>query len=304
MKNNNSTFQGDPSNIQQSFSKYNIQILCCRYWWLTHWEYSELSVPYWRLYYNGKEGASILYNNNKIAITPKHIYLIPPNTSYSSKLFHYPIPQSGCNLIGARITNANDFTDHKAIDHLFIHFDLQHSQISTNNNIFSFPITTEIESKIESIMNYLQTISAINFDFQITLHINSLVNLLLSKIELIEWCDSHNNNKILKTFNSIEGSLDKDLSNEKLAQSVYMATNSFIRLFKQEVGISPQRYIQKKRVDKACLLLHHSSDSIEEIASRVGFSNRYHFTRIFTQQTNISPSKYRKNFKYKSSPYL
>jgi len=90
---------------------------------------------------------------------------------------------------------------------------------------------------------------------------------------------------------------DKDLSNEALADICKLATNAFTRLFKNEVGISPQRFVKRKRINSACVMLHHTDYSIDKIASKTGFVNRYHFTRIFTQITGLSPAKYRKEFR-------
>lgn len=287
---------GDPSNVQQSFVKYDIQIYCCRYWWLKSWEHNELSFPYWRIYYNGKDGACVTYDNETIPLSPNRIYIIPPNTSYSSQLFDYPIPENGHNLIGARITEDSEFQDMHIINHLFIHFNIRFSHISVSNKIFSFPLTNELHAEIESIINYLRTISAVDFDFKIVVKLNFLISLLLSEISPNEWSSLQRNSSILKSLNYIETHLDNDLSNEKLAHISCMATNSFTRLFKKNVGVSPQRYVQRKRVDTACSLLHHSSYSIDQISSKVGFSNRYHFTRVFSDQTTISPSRYRKDF--------
>lgn len=48
--------KGDPSDIIQLFPRYNLQLHCCRYWWLQHWEFKELSFPYWRIYHNSYQG--------------------------------------------------------------------------------------------------------------------------------------------------------------------------------------------------------------------------------------------------------
>ncbi|MFC2090659.1 hypothetical protein ACFLT1_07745 [Bacteroidota bacterium] len=60
--------KGDPSNILQLFPQFNLQLLCCRYWWLKNWEFDELSHPYWRIYWNPEPGATIIYENNEIRL--------------------------------------------------------------------------------------------------------------------------------------------------------------------------------------------------------------------------------------------
>ena len=72
-----------------------------------------------------------------------------------------------------------------------------------------------------------------------------------------------------------------------------MSTNSFSRLFKNEIGVSLQKYIKKKRIDYACMLITHTSMSIDEIAFKTGFSNRFHFTRVFHEIIKTTPAKYK-----------
>ena len=56
---------GDPSDVLQLFPKFNLQLLCCRNWWLKRWEFRELSYPYWRIYHNSSVGAVITYENQE-----------------------------------------------------------------------------------------------------------------------------------------------------------------------------------------------------------------------------------------------
>ena len=86
------------------------------------------------------------------------------------------------------------------------------------------------------------------------------------------------------------------LANIKLAGIVNMAPNSFARLFKQRTGQTPQAYIRKIRIDNACRLLHHSELSISTIAEECGFSDRYYFTKVFSDATSVGPAQYRKRF--------
>ena len=57
-----------------------------------------------------------------------------------------------------------------------------------------------------------------------------------------------------------------------------MATNSFIRLFQNEMHISPQTYVKRQKIDRACMLLLHTDMKIEDIAWSLDFANRYHFS--------------------------
>jgi len=75
---------------------------------------------------------------------------------------------------------------------------------------------------------------------------------------------------------------------------INLADNSFVRLFRKEMGMPVQRFIKKQKINKACALLDHTDLSIDEVAARTGFADRYHFSRIFSQIKNIPPGRYRR----------
>ena len=291
-------YKGDPSDILQHFPKYNLQILCCRYWWLERWEYRELSFPYWRVYYNNKKGAFIKSGDKQIELLPDKIYLIAPNTSYSTHLFDHKIPLKGYNLKGGRINSEYSSSNLQKvfIEHLYIHFNIGIPYDNVSAGIFTFDLTPHIKEKINIITKHL-SVDNTHFSFYTLLAIQSLIIDLLSEIDEQNWELLTSNYHILKVLNHIESNLSSELSNNILAEKCRLATNTFTRLFKQETGISPQTYVRQKRINNACVQLHHSNDSIDEIATKTGFANRYHFTRIFKQVTAMSPAKYRNEFK-------
>lgn len=73
-----------------------------------------------------------------------------------------------------------------------------------------------------------------------------------------------------------------------------MTTNSLVRLFRKEKGMSVQKYIHQRKVARAHALLEHTQYSIKTIAEMMGFANRYHFSRIFKQVTGNTPTGLRK----------
>ncbi|GAF01958.1 hypothetical protein [Saccharicrinis fermentans] len=92
--------KGDPSDIIQLFPRYNLQLHCCRYWWLQHWEFKELSFPYWRIYHNSYQGAMVMYDGKEYALTPDKVVMIAPNTAYATRMYDHKIPEIGYSLKG------------------------------------------------------------------------------------------------------------------------------------------------------------------------------------------------------------
>lgn len=63
--------------------------------------------------------------------------------------------------------------------------------------------------------------------------------------------------------------------------------------FLKKYGISPQRYLAAKRLDKGAELLKTTSLSVTEIAYSLGYSELYAFTRAFTTYMGVSPRAFR-----------
>jgi len=67
----------------------------------------------------------------------------------------------------------------------------------------------------------------------------------------------------------------------------------FRKLFKRVTGLNPVRFIQRRRVERACVMLRTTTLSIEQIAEACGFSDPPFFFRIFRLWTGTSPNQYR-----------
>ena len=93
---------------------------------------------------------------------------------------------------------------------------------------------------------------------------------------------------------------DVSLTNAKLAHECKISEVYFRKLFTKHFGISPKQFIIDLRIQNAKQLLSEGVLSVSAISERCGFSNPYHFCRIFKQHTGATPLEYRKeNLIYK-----
>lgn len=87
---------------------------------------------------------------------------------------------------------------------------------------------------------------------------------------------------------------DPSLTNSQLADSCQVSEVYLRKLFSKYLHTSPKQYIIDLRLQKAKQLLREGVVSIADIADDCGFSNPYHFCRLFKDHTCITPSAYRK----------
>jgi len=92
----------------------------------------------------------------------------------------------------------------------------------------------------------------------------------------------------------IKSHLKEDLSRDILARKASLSSSYFSILFKKYAGYSPTQYVTKIRIDRAKELLRSSRLPIRGIASEVGITDSFYFTRVFTKEVGMSPRDYRK----------
>ncbi len=84
--------------------------------------------------------------------------------------------------------------------------------------------------------------------------------------------------------------LGGDLSIEELAEACHLSQGTFLRAFRQTLGITPFQWFLQQRLDRARDMLEFSSLTIGEIAVASGFADQSHFTRVFARATGASPA--------------
>jgi AraC family transcriptional regulator len=94
----------------------------------------------------------------------------------------------------------------------------------------------------------------------------------------------------------VDAKLEHDLAVGDLANIAGLSEAHFSRAFKQTAGMSPQKFITERRLERAKRLLADTPDSLIQIALACGFSDQAHFSRSFQQAYGVSPSALRKTF--------
>jgi len=119
------------------------------------------------------------------------------------------------------------------------------------------------------------------------------------------FAECYKQNYVSKAQNSkIQSSVDyllksykkSDLSIKEIADKSFMSEVYFRKLFKEEYGISPQKYIINLRIQNAIGLISTGYYSLKEVAYMSGYNDYKYFSVEFKRSTGVSPSEYLYNY--------
>ena len=97
--------------------------------------------------------------------------------------------------------------------------------------------------------------------------------------------------------NFIETRYDKDLSVGSIAALLGLDRSYFSKLFKNEVGMSPQQYLVRFRLQKAAELMRGRHISPAQAASLCGYTDLFNFSKMFKKQYGEAPRYYYNRYK-------
>ncbi len=89
-------------------------------------------------------------------------------------------------------------------------------------------------------------------------------------------------------------------SEKELAQQCGLSLNQMNQIFKEEVGISPYRYYQKRLLELARHALSETDMQIKEIAFELGFNSSPHFSNWFLSRGKMTPREYRSRIRMRT----
>ena len=95
----------------------------------------------------------------------------------------------------------------------------------------------------------------------------------------------------------IERHITENIKLAEISKDMYLSQEHIIRSFRQKYGVTPHKYILQSKIRIAMIMLHATDYSIEEISSRLSFSDPHHFSAQFQKHTGYRPSAYRKKFR-------
>ena len=99
--------------------------------------------------------------------------------------------------------------------------------------------------------------------------------------------------RVMPALNAMRDTVAIPLAIPLLARRCGLSTAQFRRVFIRAMGRSPVHYQRQLRLTESCRLLRETSDTIEAIATRVGYSESSFFSHTFRTAMGMPPGAYR-----------
>ncbi|HWH72009.1 MAG TPA: AraC family transcriptional regulator, partial [Candidatus Sulfotelmatobacter sp.] len=236
--------------------------LACNRWW----NFPNTLSPFWRLYFNARPGHKVVFPAAEFSLEPGHLVLIP-----DGQLFHsvggVPVPHTWMTFQVAR-----RLAPQQAIP------------------IVLSPTQTE-RQLLRELARQFSGIGAGNRER--VLHVSlALLHLVISRPE-IQWQADAPCEGLQRAIRHMESHFHEPLKLQELARMAALSTRGFSKAFKRHQGLTPGRYLTQVRVRQTAELLARTEESLELVAEKVGFPNRYYLSRVFKRLTGDSPAHFR-----------
>ena len=259
------------------------------------WNWKNISSPFTRLYYVTEGFAQLVLPTGTQDLRPNNLYLIPSFMKHSyqcdAHFCHYYVhiyedinSESGLledwNFPVEIPAQAIDLELCTRLCELNPSMSLKSSNPASYDNNYTL-IQNIIKNKQRTFCNKVESRGII---YQL---LSRFLKDVKPKIEI-------NDNRIQKSLSYIRKNIYTAISIDVLAEKSYLSKDHFIRLFKKEVGLTPLQFINKKKIERAQLILITDNIHIKEVAYMLAFDDHSYFNRLFKKCVGITPQEYKK----------
>ena len=82
---------------------------------------------------------------------------------------------------------------------------------------------------------------------------------------------------------------------DAVAREVYLSPAYFSKVFKDELKVSFNNYLNRYRIDKARDILRNTSIALVDVAAMVGYEDQSYFSKVFKKIAGVTPGRYRES---------
>ena len=257
-------FYYDKDDFSVLKTPFSCNIGICRLISLPSWKYDNALYAFWLLYWNPENEVELTQDHETMRIPPDRIALIPPYTRFSC-----------CSR--------------QPLKHFHVHFDVASPFDRVQRRILTFPAG--------GVRNFFLALHRARDKARCPLLLHRMIYDYLAMIPESLFLPSGSgviSPGIRRVVDFMNSDMKKIASNRKLARIAGLSINTFYKSFLKEIGVTPHHYLLNMRMEFARNRLIYTEDAIDAIAEEAGFSDRFHFSKVFKYVNAISPAAYRK----------
>lgn len=140
----------------------------------------------------------------------------------------------------------------------------------------------------------------------IPIYINSLVSLLtftmldnlsVKRGQIINSRNFRQKDRMKKILLYIHENYNQDITSDKIACKFEMSNGYFVKIFKEQLEMTPKEYLSNYRLKMTADELIKSDENITDIALNNGFTNLNTFYTLFKKEYGMTPVQYQKKMR-------
>ncbi len=87
---------------------------------------------------------------------------------------------------------------------------------------------------------------------------------------------------------------DPALNVDNMAEAMQLGRTAFYEKVKSLLGMTPNDYLKKRRMEAAASMLAYGNRNVAEVAYKTGFSDPHYFSQAFKKYYGVTPKKFQK----------
>lgn len=182
----------------------------------------------------------------------------------------------------------------------YLHFngsaceELMRSLRLDSGNIFNVGISLTLTRLLDDLINEFRLKNE-HYEYMCQSHLLSILTLIARKKSDTSRGSSETKKRINEICKYIYDNCGRIESVSELAQITHLSESRFSHLFSKTVGVSPQSYLLRAKIDVSKEMLTNTDLSVGQISVSVGFRDQNYFSRAFKRFTGTSPTEYRRH---------
>ena len=166
------------------------------------------------------------------------------------------------------------------------------------DRVYRVSVNAEIPLLINTIIDEISR-KQLNFKHISSLLLQQLIFVVSRLNALAENADRsfRIDSRLTETLQYIRKNYQENITVCQLADMSGWSVSRFSCLFKQKFGVSPQQYLIAYRLQKAKELMAFTNLTLNQISEMTGFTDQFHFSKMFKKYENKTPMEYRNKTK-------